>query len=246
MEPDKFDIAAFNDALGKGTVIIISCSCEIHYSGRAESFLGIGDRIIIIKSDKTLLIHQPTGSNPINYMKEGTSYSLSRDERKLVIHCSNIPLKEYMDIFISKIHSFQQLQMEDSAKIQLVGSERDMSDMIYDNPDMIEPGFRPLSREEHTKYGFIDVFGYDKNNVLVVIECKRYSADLKAVDQLQRYVTKIKQLRGLDKVRGIIAAPGISQNTLQMLKDNGFEYRKISPPKYLELFNKDQKRLGDY
>ncbi|MBI2549823.1 endonuclease NucS [Candidatus Woesearchaeota archaeon] len=242
----ELDIAAFNDALGKNAVIILSCSCEIHYSGRAESFLGSGGRIIVIKADKTLLIHQPAGSNPINYMKEGTSYSLSRNEGKLVLRCSNIPLKEYMDIFISKVHSFQQLQMEDSAKIQLVGSERDMSDMIYGNPALIEPGFKPLSREEHTKYGFIDVFGYDKNNVLVVIECKRYTADLKAVDQLQRYVKKIKELKGLVKVRGIIAAPEISPNTLQMLKDNGFEYRKISPPKYLERFNKGQKSLGDY
>ncbi len=242
----ELDTAAFNDALNRSSVIILSCLCEIHYSGRAESFLGSGDRIIIIKVDKTLLIHQPTGSNPINYMKEGTSYNLSREEGKLVLHCSNIAQKEYMDIFISKVHSFQQLQMEDAAKIQLVGSERDMSDMIYDNPALIEPGFRPLSREEHTKYGFIDVFGYDKNNILVVVECKRYTADLKAVDQLQRYVTKIKQLRGLDKVRGIIAAPEISPNTLQMLTDNGFEYRKIFPPKYLERFNKSQKNLGDY
>ncbi len=242
----ELDTAAFNDALNRNSVILLSCSCEIHYSGRAESFLGSGDRIIIIKADKTLLIHQPGGSNPINYMKEGTNYSLSRNEGKLVLHCSNIAQKEYMDIFISKVHSFQQLQLEDGAKIQLVGSERDMSDMIYACPELIEPGFKPLSREEHTKYGFIDVFGYDKNNILVVIECKRYTADLKAVDQLQRYVTKVKQLRGLGKVRGIIAAPEVSPNTLQMLKDHGFEYRKIAPPKYLERFNKDQKRLGEY
>ncbi len=242
----ELDIAAFNDALGKNAVIVLSCSCEIHYTGRAESFLGSGDRIIIIKADKTLLIHQPSGSNPINYMKEGTSYSLVKEGGKLVLRCSNLPLKEYLDVFISKVHSFQQLQLEDNAKIQLVGSERDMSDMIYGNPLLIEPGFKPLSREEHTKYGFIDVFGYDKDNLFVVIECKRYTADLKAVDQLQRYVTKIKQLRGLDKVRGIIAAPEISPNTLQMLHDNGFEYRKIAPPKYLERFNRSQKRLGEY
>ena len=242
----ELDVAVFNEALGRNNVIMIGCTCEIHYSGRAESFLGSGDRMIMIKADKTLIIHQPSGSNPINYMKENTSYHLTTEEGKFVIHCSNIPLKEYMDIFISKVHSFQQQQMEDNAKIQLVGSERDMSDMIYENPNLIEPGFKPLSREEHTKYGFIDVFGSDKSNVLVVIECKRYTADLKAVDQLQRYVTKIKQLRGLDKVRGIIAAPEISQNTLQMLHDNGFEYKKISPPKYLERFNKSQKNLEEF
>ena len=242
----ELDIAVFNEALQKNAVVVIGCSCEIHYSGRAESFLGTGDRLIIIKPDKTLLVHQPAGSAPINYMKDGTSYTLSREEGKLVLHCSNSAVKEHMDIFISKVSSFQQLHMEDPAKIQLAGSERDMSDMIYDNPLMIEPGFRPLSREEHTTYGFIDVFGYDKNNILVIIECKRYTADLKAVDQLERYVRKIKQLKGLEKVRGIIAAPEISPNTLQMLQDNGYEYRKIAPPKYLERHSKSQKSLGEF
>ena len=241
-----FDIAAFSESLGRNLTIVLGCRCEIHYSGRAESFLGSGDRLVIIKADKTLLIHQPVGSTPINYMKEGTTILAALENGKLILRCHNIPLKEYMDIFISEVHSFQPLQLEDGEKIQLAGSERDMSDMIYDNPNLIEPGFRPLSREEHTKYGFIDVFGYDKSSILVVIECKRYTADFKAVEQLQRYVSKIKQLRGLDKVRGIVAAPEISTNALQMLQNLGFEYKTISPPNYLERFNKGQKQLGGY
>ncbi len=242
----NFDSANFNDALSRGCVIVLGCSCSIHYSGRAESFLSDGDRLVIIKEDKTLLVHQPSGSNPINYMKEGTSFSLVAEGGGFVLHCHHIPLKEYMDIFISEVHFFQPFQLKDGEKIQLVGSERDMSDMIYDNPHLIEPGFKPLSREEHTKYGFIDVFGYDKNSNLVVVECKRYSADFKAVEQLQRYMIKVKQLRGIDKVRGIIAAPEISANALQMLRDFGLEFRSISPPKYLEQFSKNQKKLGEY
>src|SRR3989338_2187953 len=97
----ELDIAAFGEALRSNRIVVLGCACEIHYSGRAESFLGSGDRIIIIKADKTLLIHQPAGSNPINYMKEGTSYSLVKEDRKVILHCHNIALKEYMDILIS-------------------------------------------------------------------------------------------------------------------------------------------------
>src|SRR3989344_4738370 len=237
----ELDIAAFGEALRSNRIVVLGCACEIHYSGRAESFLSSGDRLIIIKSDKTLLIHQPAGSNPINYMKEGTSYNLSVDGGKLVLHCSNILSKEFMDVVISTVHFFEQLQLDDSAKIQLVGSERDMSDMIYNNPGLVEPGFRPLSREEHTKYGFIDVFGYDRNNTLIVIECKRFTADPKAVDQLHRYVRKIKQAKGISNVRGILAAPKISPNAEKMLNDLNFEFRAIKPPKYLERFSKNQK-----
>jgi len=237
-------IAAVNEALKNGKSVVLGCNCSVNYSGRAESFLADGDRIIIIKSDKTLLIHQPHGSNPVNYMKEGSSHKLLKEGNKLVLNSSHLLLKEYLTAKINKVHSLQILNLSDGEKLQLTGSEKDMADMIYRNPALISPGFRPLSREEHTKYGFIDVFGYDKDNILVVVECKRYSADFNSVDQLLRYVKKIKQLRGLDSVRGIIAAPKISPNALQMLHDNNCEFRSVSPPKYLEKYDKFQQKLN--
>jgi len=45
----------------------------------------------------------------------------------------------------------------------------------------------------------------DTKGNLVVVECKRYGADYNAVSQLQRYVEKIKQSKGISKVRGILA-----------------------------------------
>jgi endonuclease len=237
------DIAALNDAFQNNKPVILVCTCSVHYSGRAESYLSEGDRIIIVKADGTLLIHQPKGSNPVNYMKNATIHINHHDGNHVLTSQAD---KEFLDIIITKLHSASIHELEDNAAIELIGSERDMSDMIYNNPSLIEPGFKPLSREEHTRYGFIDVFGNDKNNILVVIECKRYTADLKAVDQLERYVRKIKQLKGLKHVRGIIASPKISPNALQMLKDHKFEWRSISPPNFFERDGKSQKRLGDY
>jgi endonuclease len=237
------DITALNDAFQNNKPVILVCTCSVHYSGRAESYLSEGDRIIFVKADGTLLIHQPKGSNPVNYMKNATIHINHHDGNHVLTSQAD---KEFLDIIITKLHSASIHELEDNAAIELIGSERDMSDRIYNNPSLIEPGFKPLSREEHTRYGFIDVFGNDKNNILVVIECKRYTADLKAVDQLQRYVRKIKQLKGLKHVRGIIASPKISPNALQMLKDHKFEYRSISPPNFFERDGKSQKRLGDY
>ncbi len=241
----EIDVASFNAALSNGKSIILACRCSVHYSGRAESFLADGDRIIIIKPDKTLLVHQPTGSNPINYMKEGSSHKLFRKGDGLILKSSNLLFKEYLRVAIKNIYSLQLLDLSDSGKIQLAGSERDMSDMIYNKPELISQDFRPLSREEHTKYGFIDVFGYDSSGNLVVIECKRYSADFTAVDQLLRYMKKIRQLKGVEKVKGIIAAPKISPNALKMLNDNGCDFRSINPPKYLEKYDSQQKKLDD-
>lgn len=241
------DVDTINKGIRNNKAVTIFANCSIRYSGRAESFLLEGDRIIIIKPDKTLLVHQPTGSNPINWMKEGSHHQLVYDDSEgLVLKSRNLSLKEFLNIFIKRVYAAHIQELKDGQKLQLMGSERDMADMIYNNPELIEKGFKPLSQEEHTKYGFIDVFGYDKNNILTVIECKRYATDLKAIDQLRRYVEKIKSLKGLENVRGIIAAPRISPNARRMLRDFGFEFRAIKPPKYLEEFDKKQKRLGEY
>ncbi|MBI2133526.1 DUF91 domain-containing protein [Candidatus Woesearchaeota archaeon] len=235
------DMSSLMKALDLGNTVLICANCSISYSGRAESFLADGDRIIMIKSDRTLLVHQPSGSTPINYMRDGTAFRFSSDGCRSVLHCSNA--KEFMNIVFNRVHFHSFHELFDGQKLQITGSERDMSLMIYNTPGLIEEGFRPLSMEEHTKFGFIDVFGFDRNNVLVVVECKRYVADPKAVDQLKRYVEKVKVTKGLSSVRGILAAPRLSPSAESMLLELGFEFRPISPPKYFERFDSKQKRL---
>ena len=121
-----------------------------------------------------------------------------------------------------------------------------MSDMLYKNPEMIEEGFSPVSQEEQTTYGFIDVFGKDRDGVLTIVECKRYCADLGAVTQLRRYVERVKETKGVDAVRGIIAAPKITPNAEKMLTDWGYSFKSVKPPMYLERYDRKQKRLDSF
>ena len=245
MKPEDYCLL-LNDALARNETIVFSCTCTIRYSGRAESYLPKGDRIVMIKSDNALLVHQPTGNAPINYMRPNSAHSLRLEEGKLVLRSQNLLMKERIDIFIDGIHFFNSHKLEDGQVIRVSGTEDDMSDMIYNNPELIEQGFKPVSQEEQTKYGFIDVLGVDKNGVLTVVECKRYKAELSAVTQLRRYVEKIMVSKGITKVRGILAAPTITENAEKMLTDWGFEFKSIKPPKYLEEYDKKQSRLDLY
>ena len=234
------------DAIRRNETIVIGCECEVDYSGRAEAHLPLGERLIVIKADNALLVHQPEGNAPINYMKPDTKHSVKVEDGLILLSSQNTKLKEYLDIKMSKIHFFNSHPLKDGKKIQIIGTEKDMSEMIYSNPSLISDDFKPLSMEEHTKYGFIDVFGYDKNNNLVIVECKRYCADLSAVTQLRRYVEKMKKIKGTQNIRGIIAAPKITSNAQQMAEDWGFSFVAVEPPKYKERFNKDQQTLEDF
>lgn len=221
-------------------------SCKITYSGRAEAELDWGERMIIIKQDNTLLIHQPENGNPINYLRPGSKISIRTEEEGIILEAENSSSKDYILVEISDIHDAMHKRLEDGKKQVLAGTEAEMSDMIRDNPEVISDDFTPLSREEHTKYGFIDVFGHDGSGTLVVVECKRYSASLACVTQLRRYVERIKELKGIETVRGVMAAPKITSNAKKMLEDWGFKFARVIPPKRLERHRRGQKTLDSW
>lgn len=235
-----------NDAVSRFETVILGCKCTIRYSGRAESMLAEGDRIILIKSDGALVVHQPFGNAPINYMKPASSHVLDIQQGVCTLTSRNISDKESMYIRISHVLFFNNYKLIDNSRIIVAGTEEDMANMIMQHPENIESGFHPVSQEEQTKYGFIDVLGTDKNGALTVVECKRYVADLAAVTQLRRYVEKISVSKGITNVRGIIAAPSITDNAKRMLEDWGFSFVSVKPPRFLEEFDKKQQRLDTF
>lgn len=239
-------ISQMASALNKKEMIILGADCEVSYSGRAEAILPQGERVIMIKSDGTLLIHQPQGNAPINYMKENSYNFFVVENDQLYLKSQNQVLHEYLDILLTKIHFFHSAKLSDGQKLQLTGNEKDMSGMIANTPSLVEDGLVFVGQEEQTKYGFIDVLCHDRHGNLVVIECKRYKADFQAVSQLRRYVERVKEMRGLARVRGILAAPSITTNAAKMLHDFGFSFAAVDPPKYKERLKKTQRNLSEF
>ncbi len=231
----------FNAARERHALLAFTCQCQVTYSGRAEAFLPRGDRLIILKQDGVLLIHQPTNGNPINYLKAGAQLQLERHERHLMLHGKLA--KEFIDVEIFRVYECLHRRLEDGQKQTLSGSEADMSDMLRDNPSLVSPDFKPLAREEQTDVGFIDVFGHDGKGNLVVVECKRYAAGLAAVSQLHRYVKRVQELRGTQRVRGVMAAPKMTANALELLKKYGYAWAEVKPPKRHERHDRGQATL---
>jgi RecB family endonuclease NucS len=241
-------ISSVEEALQKGELVSFFCHCAITYSGRAESYLDYGDRLIIIKQDRTLLIHQPDGGMPINYLKApaSTEFILDKSEEEPLVLLEARSGFDEIDCEIKEIYDLYSRKLIDGLKQELSGSEAEMSDHIRDNPEIISKDFIPLSREEHTKYGFIDVFGHTGDGTLLIVECKRYTAGLSGATQLRRYVEKMKSLKGVDNVTGVMAAPAITSNALAMLKDWGLDFVRVEPPKRHVRKNKRQKKIESF
>ena len=55
----------------------------------------------------------------------------------------------------------------------LTGREAEMAGLIFENPGLIEPSFKPPYREKPIMHSVVDVLGVDKVGNVVVLELKR-------------------------------------------------------------------------
>jgi len=69
-EPTTSDTLSFIEKFHKSkpdkTMLLLVGDCSVDYRGRARSLLDWGERIIMIKEDGTVLVHQPVMREPVN------------------------------------------------------------------------------------------------------------------------------------------------------------------------------------
>jgi len=226
------------------TTLILVGRCRIEYHGRAKSFLDWGERIIIVKSDGTILVHKDTQRNPINWQPEGTTLSIHQEKKFLILRTIQHKKREKMIITFDKINIVLSTTLRDHAQLEIVGMEYDLTTKIEKNPEVIEPGFHVIRREKHTKSGLIDLRGRDKDNIPVIIEVKRGKATISAVHQLRMYINDIKKLNPVAPLRGILVASSVPSLVRNLLEDYGLEYREIRIKP--ELKQRQQQKLEEF
>ncbi|MDK2913272.1 MAG: endonuclease [Thermococcaceae archaeon] len=230
-----------NSALSSKSMLVIFARCRVHYDGRAKSELGSGDRIIMVKPDGAFLIHQSKKREPVNWQPPGSFVSVEGREEVVVLRSIRRRPKEVLEVELEEVYLASLFRAEDYEELSLTGSEAEMAEMLFQNPELIEPGFKPLFREKQIAEGIIDIMGKDRDGNLVILELKRRKADLHAVSQLKRYVEALSKQHG--KVRGILVAPGITSGAKKLLEKEGLEFRKFKPPKRQRKSSGRQKTL---
>jgi hypothetical protein len=226
------------------TFLILAGDCMIDYKGRARSFLDWGERIIIIKQDGTLLVHQPEMREPINWQPTGSKTEFKIIEDKLVLKSYNKKPPEKMKIKFRNIKFILTTSIKDKAKLKISGMEKDVVNQIIDNPSVIEEGLRVIKREKPVKSGMIDLFCYDKNHIPVIIEVKRSLANISSVHQLRMYVKDTKKDIDSANVRGILCAPKIPDMVKNLLLDYKLEWMEVERKVILPYDN--QKTLKEF
>jgi len=228
-------------ALSDQKVLILIGNCWVEYQGRASSKLKPGERIIIIKKDGSVLVHRPTGYEPVNWQPGGCLFQTRVVENVLQIRAFRRKPVESVKIFFDHIYLLSTLNLIDRGEFYLYASEEDMQKAILQKPSIIEHGFTPITYEKKIEPGFVDVYGTDKDGKFVVIEIKRKTAGREAVLQLARYVKSIRAIVNRE-VRGILAAPRIAKGIQSLLTILELDFKHLDPKVCVKILSKSKTR----
>ncbi len=208
--------------------LIVAGNCHVHYAGRANSTLENGERLLIIKSDGSLLVHRPTGYEPVNWQPSGSVYHVEVKDDKLEIHGVRQKPRESVRVTFASVLMVSSLYLADSGEFILHASEDDMHRAILLKPELFEVGFKPISWEKHIEPGFVDIYGEDKDGKLVIIEVKRRTASKENVMQLSKYIEPIKEKVNRE-VRAVLVAPSLAKDVQGLLASMGLEFKALDP-----------------
>lgn len=209
------------------TMLLVIGECIVDYQGRARSLLDWGERLVIIKQDGTILVHQPVMREPVNWQPTGSITEFKIKDGFFIINCKHLRHAEKMKIKFRQLKLVTATSLIDRANLIITGMEIDIVNQIINNPNIIEDGLRIVKREKPVKIGIIDLYGFDKKHIPVVIEVKRSLATISSVHQLRMYVKAIKRNKKEPKVRGILCAPRIPDMVKRLLEEQELEWREV-------------------
>jgi RecB family endonuclease NucS len=220
-------IKEYHTSKPEKTMLLVMGECMVDYQGRAQSLLDWGERVIIIKQDGTVLVHQPVMREPVNWQPTGCITEFKIKDDFLILNCRHHRPAEKMKITFRQLKLVTATSLIDRANLIIAGMEIDVVNQIVSDPTIIEEGLRIVKREKSVKTGSIDLYGFDINHIPVVIEVKRSLATINSVHQLRMYIKDIKKNRKEPKVRGILCAPRVPDMVKKLLEEQGLEWREV-------------------
>jgi len=233
-------------ALSERRVLVIVGNCWVDYRGRASSKLESGERIVVIKEDGSVLVHRPSGYEPVNWQPPGCLFQTHVVDGVLQVRAVRKKPAESVKLFFDRVYLVSALSLVDAGEFSLYASEEDMQKAILLEPSLLEVGFKPIAYEKKVEPGFIDVYGVDETGRFVVVEIKRKTAGREAVLQLSRYVESIKSMVNRE-VRGVLVAPHLGKGVQRLLETLKLDFMLLDPRKCAEILTRSKtKKLEEF
>jgi RecB family endonuclease NucS len=212
-------------------VRLIVARCSVRYTGRLETTLPEAVRLLVIKADGTFMVWADGGGpsvKPLNWMTPPTviEESAAADGGStIVVRKRAASSPDRLEIAISEVLSDSAHDMgapDDEAALSKDGVEAHLQQLLADQPEWCGEGFRLVRREWATDIGPVDLMCRDARDGWVAVEVKRV-AGIEAVEQLTRYLERIRRDPAFGSCRGVLAAQTIKAQARVLAGSRGIE-----------------------
>jgi RecB family endonuclease NucS len=175
----------------------------------------------MVKSDGSVMVHADTGGyKPQNWMTPPTV--IEEDDGSIVVRKRAGASEDRLDIRIVEMVSDVVHDMGEAAALEKDGVEADIQELLADAPQWCGEGFRLVRREWPTDIGPVDLMCRDSGDEWIAVEIKRI-ATIDAVEQLTRYLERIRLDPALGSCRGVLAAQTIKPQARVLAQARGID-----------------------
>jgi endonuclease len=209
-------------------VRLVIAKCSVDYAGRLSAHLPLATRLLMIKSDGSVLVHSDGGSyKPLNWMSPPCTFSeMAPDDDQTdagITAIWKVTHAKTADALIVSVHEV----LHDSAHelgidpgLVKDGVEAHLQKLLAENIDLLGDGHTLVRREYMTAIGPVDILARDASGASVAVELKR-RGDIDGVEQLTRYLELMNRDPHLAPVSGVFAAQEIKPQARTLAEDRG-------------------------
>jgi RecB family endonuclease NucS len=191
---------------------LVIARCSVRYSGRLAATLPEAVRLLMIKADGTFMIWADAGRpfvKPLNWMTPPTV--IEESPGRILVRKRSQADGDQLEISVAEVLSDVSHDMgspdEDTA-LTKDGVEAHLQELLAERPVWCGEGLRLVRREWPTDIGPVDLMCRDAEDEWVAVEVKRV-AGIDAVEQLTRYLDRIRLDPAFRSCRGVLVAQTI-------------------------------------
>jgi RecB family endonuclease NucS len=202
-------------------VRLIVARCEVAYTGRLNARLPESTRLVMIKADGTVMVWSDNGGSkvkPLNWMTPPTV--VEEAAGRILVRKRAGKSEDCLEIRLAEVLSDVTHEMGEAAGLEKDGVERDLQEVLAARPETLGEELRLVRGEWPTDIGPLDLMCRDADGGWVAVEIKRI-AGIEAVEQLCRYLERIRVDPARAGCRGVLAAQRFRPQAVTLAESRG-------------------------
>jgi RecB family endonuclease NucS len=201
---------------------LVIARCSVDYEGRLTAHLPSAVRLIMVKADGCVAIHADGGAyKPLNWMNAPNHLSEGSDAWVVTNPKGERLIITLEEVLFDTVH-----EMGEDPGLEKDGVERHLQVLLAERPWAMEEGLALIRREYPTDIGPVDLLCSDNDGNAVAVEIKR-RGEIDGVEQLTRYLERLREDPRLGPVRGILVAQVVKPQARVLAESRGIDIVEV-------------------